>query len=240
METKLISPNGDIITLPYYEILNYASLLCEKFISLSDDNKKIFEEFQKNYSFFSPYFDFMILKLKYKMENPFFRNGILLSKNGEMYFKDGLTYTEFLYPLSDDTSIGLNYNYDNLNTCLIDYNGNIFNIDKIKKLHHEEYEEKILNELMINNKEICEDYYNYINSDDAISIGFYMREHLGFSKIATDDNLKIAVYIDNLVKEDIIDKIKLIPDILIDSISINEEQKENALNLINITERKVK
>lgn len=233
MEIKLISPSGNIIKLPYYEILNYASLLCEKFISLNENNKKLFDEFKKNYNFFLPYFDFMILKLNYKMEDPFFRNGILLSKNDEIFFKDKLTHKEFLYPKSDDISIGLNNDYDNLDTCLIDYDGNIFNINKTKKFHHEEYEEKILNEFMINNKEICEDYCNYINSKNVKTVGFYMREHLGFAKIAIDDNVKIAVYAANLVNEDITSKIKLIPNIMIDSNSISEEQLETALNLIN-------
>lgn len=238
MKSRLIDKDGNFIELPYYEILSYASLICERFISLSDSNKKLFEEFKRNYTFFSPYFDFLILKLNYKLENPFFRNGILLSIKNQIYFKDELTNKLFLYPLSDDISIGLNNDYNNLKTSLIDYEENIFNIDTSKKLHHEEYEEKILNELMINSKEICEDYYSYINSKDYKTIGFYMREHLGFTKIAIDND-KMAVYVNNLVKEEIIERIKSL-DIEIYDYSISEEAKEKALDLINIKDRKVK
>jgi len=234
METKLISPNGEIIKLPYYEILNYASLICEKFISLSEENKRKFDEFKKNYNFFSPYFDFMIIKLKYQLENPFFRKGVLLSKNNQIFFEDGETYGMTLYPNSDDISIGLNQDYNNFKVCLIDYDGNIFDVDKTKNLNHREYEEKILNELMISDKYICADYHRYINSKNYKTISVYMREHLGFVKIAVDDNIKLAI-ISNLVKEDIVSKIKKFPDIEVLETSISNEEKEQALNLINKT-----
>ena len=43
MKSRIIDKDGKFIELPYYEVLSYASLICEKFISLSDNNKKLFE-----------------------------------------------------------------------------------------------------------------------------------------------------------------------------------------------------
>ena len=83
METGLMNKTGKIIECPYYEIENLCKKIIEEYCSRSEENNQKYVEFAKDYTIFSPYFDFAIGILGYSLINPFFCPKTILSGNEE-------------------------------------------------------------------------------------------------------------------------------------------------------------
>ena len=69
-ETILKDSLGNAINIPYYEMGNFAKEKVNEYIK-DPINAKEFFEFKKNYTVYEPYFDYLICKMNYKIENPF-------------------------------------------------------------------------------------------------------------------------------------------------------------------------
>ena len=90
----VISPSNIEYEIPYYCLGEFCKKIVRQFLfqknlDLKDAlfRKKEFYEFQKKYTTFAPYFDFVFIKLGYKLKRPF-----LIPNSIERYQHLGQTY----------------------------------------------------------------------------------------------------------------------------------------------------
>lgn len=188
-ETVLRDENDNIIKVPYFEIGNYAEAKVNEYI-VNNHLEKDFEEFKKNYTVYKPYFDYLITKMHYKIENPFiFSIGVLEGKNNRFSYKNLLEYN---YPTASDKDLMISkFNVNNISDEIIEPTGLSFKIDRTNDVTHEAVYEVILMEQMIYNKKLYEDYINCVlnDSNTYYDINVYFRTRLGYSQITVyDDN----------------------------------------------------
>lgn len=188
-ETKLISPSGEIHNMEYYEIGLFAEKVCEQYIEKNENNKLEFEKFASNYTYFKPYFDFIIFKLGYKIINPFFKDKIIGFSIGNYFVTKGINKDDNIkmekyHSVSDFDLQITNYKDVSLKEGFIDQNGIGFKLKRNIDMNHSKLCEIILNQLLIYYKEICEDYIKIMNDSEMKNIltriEFYMIERLGF------------------------------------------------------------
>lgn len=211
MNTSLISPSGEVYDMEYYEIGLFAEKMCKQYIEKSESNKLEFETFANNYTYFKPYFDFLIFKLGYKIINPFFKNNIVGFSIGNYFVTKGINKDDNIkmekYSSVSDHDLQItDYKDVSLKEGFIDQNGTGFKVNRTIDMGHSKVCELILNQLMIYNKEICEDYLKSIN-DPKINniitrIEFYMIERLGFIQMCIfETNFGDILYNDKLQPE---------------------------------------
>lgn len=78
LTSGLIDKNGNHITCSYYEIEALCKKIIEQYCLISRENNQIFVDFSKDYTYFSPYFDFVVGYLGYSLLNPFFKPNSIL------------------------------------------------------------------------------------------------------------------------------------------------------------------
>ena len=91
----VLSPSNIEYEIPYYCLGQFCKKIVHQFIfeknlSFKESlfRKKMFWEFQKKYTTFAPYFDFVFIKLGYKLKKPFLIPDSILDYqeiNGEIY-----------------------------------------------------------------------------------------------------------------------------------------------------------
>lgn len=94
MKVGFLLPNNQTILMDYDEVNDFCKTLCE-----SVANYDSFIEFSKEYSYFEPYFDYVMVKLKYVFLNPFMQeNKYLKAVKNKMFIIESdngnLTYEE--------------------------------------------------------------------------------------------------------------------------------------------------
>ena len=194
VNVKIVSPNNEVFELKYYDILYFCQKETEKYIDASEQNLKEFVDFRKNYSFFLPYFDFVMLKLKYILINPlFYENSYLLSYNDKYYI---MTLNND-YSYEDLINQKPNFSFDFIaandqNICMDKTNGFIkehigFYLDEdgnfyknYKTERHLKMGRLILNQKMINSISICTKYRKYINIHGENSLNEFLVNDLGY------------------------------------------------------------
>lgn len=198
-EAQLISPNGEIVTIqengnniniPYYEIGNYLEKVVDDFISLSNQNKDLFDLFKQGYNHFNPYFDFAITYLGYKIKNPLLiEETILYGQNDQMVNEriNSKIPNSYYYRLTDE-----NYKIENaspyyLTNSIIDANGIKYEVDYLNNRHHDDLYEIFLIENMIYNRSLYEDYVHCMSGElhdfTYQNIARYFRGRLDFIQV---------------------------------------------------------
>lgn len=209
LETKLISPSGEIYSMYYYEIGLFAEKMCRQYIEKNDNNQLEFETFASNYTYFKPYFDFLIFKLGYKIINPFFKDNTVGYSIGNYFITKGINKDDNIqmekYSSVSDSDLQItNYKDISLKEGFIDQNGIGFKVNRNIDMSHSKVCELILNQIMIYNKEICEDYLKSIHDPEIKNIltriEFYMIERLGFIQMCIfETNFGDILYNDKLL-----------------------------------------
>ena len=153
-KVKIISPDNEKTELNYFDILFFCQKKTEEYISLSDENLIRFRNFRKNYTIFDPYFDFVILELKYILLNPFFeKDEYLLPYNGKYYinslYNTSINYDDLInkkptfdFMPATDYNICRNKKTLNKDTRIgfcVDSEGNIYNNDILQINYISEY-----------------------------------------------------------------------------------------------------
>lgn len=90
LKVGFISPDGEVSMCCYSNLLTYCKKLCEK-----KENREKFEEFKKDYTYFPPYFDFVMFELKYIFINPLFSKQEVVIQVRDALYKnklDGFDY----------------------------------------------------------------------------------------------------------------------------------------------------
>lgn len=208
-KAKLISPTGEICDMLYYEIGLYSEKICEEYISKSEENKKEFEDFSENYHYFKPYFDFMIFKLGYKIINPFLKEDTIGYAIGNYFITKSLRQKSRMekYTSVNDHDLQItNYKEASIQEGFIDQNGIAYKVNRKIDMGHSKVCELVLNQLMIYNKEICDDFVYCINNTVIGQIEpvieNYMIERLGFTHMCIFDTGYGNVIYNDIVKLD--------------------------------------
>lgn len=120
----LVSENNEQIKCKYYEIEEKCVAIIESKRKEDPNLENQFQEFRKKYTYFNPYFDFVLCVLKYKIYNPLdLADACLYGKEDEIHLFH-LNMDHVLCPINDDAHIGLyNPKKEELRVSLIDENG---------------------------------------------------------------------------------------------------------------------
>lgn len=212
-KSGLISPNNEIIYMNYYEIENNCKKIIDKYISISDENKKEFENFSESYHYFKPYFDFVFFNLKYSLINPLMEDDAILTEHNNQYIKIYNTnpqeFIEKRNKIKDNSSSVISKSDDRtLKISYLDYpivrNG-IFNRENmffaLNDLPvHNDLASQILHQFMINSKDVC---LKYINYDDVFSKAInFLEDIMGFIRLGeiTEDECAL-IYRSSMISE---------------------------------------
>ncbi len=204
IKTGLISPNGEVHSMNYYELGLYAKKICEQYINESKQNEEVFKQFSKKYHYFKPYFDFVIFKLGYKIINPFLKEDTIGYAIGNFFVTKSLKQKsgiEKYTSVSDQDLQITNYKDTSIKEGFIDPNGIGFKVNRKIEMGHAKVGELILNQLMIYESEVYEDYVRCMSDKDIncfiTRIEFYMVERLGFTHMCIfDTNYGNVIYND--------------------------------------------
>lgn len=178
MDSGLIKNDGTIISCPYYGVEELCKKIIEIFCSESEENRKLFLDFAKNYTYFSPYFDFAIDVLGYTLINPWlFKNHVLTMNQEEKLYQEYIysnTMKKYIPITHEDRLIGLSSDKhleikpfeqknNNYYPCFITEDL----IELYPKLRgHRELAWQLLNLGMIKDKELCEEIQAIKNIED--------------------------------------------------------------------------
>lgn len=262
-KTGFISPDGIFIEIPYYEVNSFAQKRCYEYIEKSIQNKNTFNAFSKEYKTFNPYFDFLVCVLGYVFVNPLnYQNTIMYF---DRYIKKMKAVTDLNRPVnnlieedgrftylmpSSDVSLEIQPFKNNIMLDgIIMPNGNFLVLDRTILGVHEVLAEQILNELLIKNKELYEDYTKYIEDKCCGKVLFpmpherntidYLGVKLGYIRYAMTGNSSLYIYNSLLLTDDTSKIVKYLEknienngnDIL-DLYSFNEEEIDKSKRLI--------
>ncbi len=194
-KVKIISPDNEKTELNYFDILFFCQKKTEEYISLSHENLIRFRNFRKNYTIFDPYFDFVILELKYILLNPFFeKDEYLLPYNGKYYinslYNTSINYDDlinkkpnFSFDFMPATDYNICRNKKTLNKdtrigFCVDSEGNIYNNDILQR--HLKMIHLLLNQHLIKEFGICNKYKHYIEVHGYHRKVDFFSEKLGY------------------------------------------------------------
>lgn len=160
----------------YYDVEEFCRNLCYQ-----EENKKEFQEFSKDYTYFKPYFDYVMIKKHYIFMNPLFQANNYLKTIGNSFYMVNLETSNPTYQEIFDKIVrcknGGNYSFlvacsdtelhiksadihDEVNTML-DPNGYSLTTTRDEKQgNHEITSNTIVNQLLIGNKYLSESYDN--------------------------------------------------------------------------------
>lgn len=203
-KVSFIFPNNSIYFINYEDVEDFCKSLC-----LKEDNIKEFESFKKDYTYFSPYFDFVMFKLKLIFINPLFSgkyglfnfdNALYLYPIKSFNYEDCFNSSKILFSkdLGDpfmtsvsDSELGINKtNADNTGNVMIDPNlyGMMSNSGTISGSHTTTCN-SVLNQLLINSTLICNSFFEekdkYLDFENSALN--YIIGHLAFLRAANDE-----------------------------------------------------
>lgn len=213
-------PNNDLIYMNYGEVEDFCKKIC-----FDEKNLDAFLNFKVNYSYFSPYFDFVMIHKKYLFLNSLFnKETFIIYRNkayyynflvSDNYFDNVVSFEKnfFRGMLSDLTTVSdfeLDIKKQNVkftDDCLIDPNG----VGMMSKTNvggdygsHSVTASTVLNQLLIKSDSLAKFYYNLLDHevlfDDTFPI-IFMIQCLGFLRVASRDSYPIIMANKNLLSE---------------------------------------
>lgn len=248
MEAKdciLISPENIETKCKFYELEEKCEEIIQAKIKLDVKLREEFKVFKTKYTYFKPYFDFVLVKLGYKIKNPY------ELEDAYIYEKDGYIQLFYLnnelelFPPSDDEHIGLyKLTEKNLNLSMVDEN---LMAIKPKGYGHNFTSRLILNQLFIHDKNLYQKFlqeckisnrnFNFFDFTDFL---IYHKPFLRIEKnVKNEKNKQFAVfkncdcyyeiqgYIDNLSEKQNKFIEQLVIQNVIDNQNLHFPEKEN-------------
>jgi len=187
MNSGLIDKNGNKIECDYYEIEELCIKIIENYCALSNENNQKFIEFAAYYTYFSPYFDFVVGELGYNLINPWLqKNFLLCSTTGRRNYKQKKydksldMYVPYEY---GQAKIGYSSDRDLQIKPFNQKSGNYYPSFITENLQemvpnvngHRELAKQILNLGMIKDKTLCEEIMkiDFKNTDAAEILMWY-------------------------------------------------------------------
>lgn len=213
-----ITPQNEVFLMNYNEVNNFCKEICFR-----KDNINDFLEFEKDYTYFYPYFDFVMFKLDYIFINPLLEEDTYLKKIKNALYKvnksdiDDVISYDSISLIAQRIQNGKNYahlvacsdkelrismaNSFMVNDCMIDPNGYTLmsTNDGEENGNHEVTSNTIVNQLLISNNELWKSYNNKEYST------IYLIEKFGFIRASSlnDSGILIGVdrFLSDIVKE---------------------------------------
>lgn len=213
-KVAFLTPNNEFIKMNYWEVEDFCKEIC-----LRQENFNLFNEFKKDYIYFTPYFDFVMKMKKYIFFNCLFNKEYFLIFNEEAYYfsyivsddyQDNVSNFKFIkkylevsdLTLISDRELDIKLQKPEYeDDCIIDPNG----VGMMSKTgvasdygSHVVTGSTILNHLLIKSKIITEYFYKYLNVynqmyfREEISLE-YLIEKLGFLRVACRDCYPIII-----------------------------------------------
>lgn len=216
-----ITPTDDFYQMSYSEVESFCKKIC-----FCAENIDEFLEFSESYTYFSPYFDFVMARKNYLFFNPLYNNRkFLIFDRGAYYLNDFVSikyldnvtvyrdrksresFISNMTTVSDD-ELGIDLqNIDSEAECMIDpYFMGMMSKTGISNDDgsHIVTGVSVLNQLLMNSKKIADDYHNYIRDkglneeSDAVN---YLVSSVGFLRVAGSINYRIIIANRNIAKE---------------------------------------
>jgi hypothetical protein len=174
IDSYIVFPNGKERKCKYYDIEYLCQKIINDLISTDEQIKNKFEEYKKNYTYFSPYFDFLLFELNYKIKNPFnLENSILYADKKMICLEHNNLKTE-IFTKSDDITIGLEkLDVSNLEKSMVDSNLNAIKPQGMK--WHLYISRFILNHYFIQDAKLYKEYI-----EDCLPNMFYQYDYVQF------------------------------------------------------------
>lgn len=171
MECILVSKDNQKIKCKYYELGRVCQEIIQK--EMKDIHaKEKYVAFSQKYTYFTPFFDFVLQELGYKLINAFdVENAIMYAKDSEIHWVH-LNQDYTLFSTSDDEHIGLEkINKDNFKFGMLDKD--LYCISS-SHTRHEMISRLILHNYFLGDKELFQKYMEERN------INFYFFDHIQF------------------------------------------------------------
>lgn len=199
MKASFLTPYNKHEEIEYHDVLEYA-----KYIATLPQFKDDFKEFKKHYTYFNAYFDYIMFRLGYIMENPlFFEHMCAVAKGNEIYFfyYKGDDYDTIKTHLENRKLAGYTF-MPRITRCdditlqvepqtlevkrdsLIDPNMVSMMSKSTIGPSHVISGNTILNQLLISSKEVCDDFANYFYNDDSAAVE-YLVDKMGFIRLVS-------------------------------------------------------
>ena len=174
--------------LEYYKLGEYCKSLCEKYISLNDENKQEFDEFSKKYTYFQPYFDFVMKYMDGVVYSPFFDDRKCIVIVDDKYHIQPLELENnilgsFDMVLSDDRSIGLNSKIrcEDTEGCFVDLSGNILQLDIAGR--HLKLAYTILNQALMTSITTCKKFKEFKENGNITHMIDFLINYYGYAYV---------------------------------------------------------
>lgn len=203
-----ITPNDEFYQMSYSDVENFCKKVC-----MSEENKDAFIEFSKDYTYFSPYFDFVMKEKKYLFFNPLYRGKKYWVYDNGAYYENDIVSFDYMEniqsflekkkimnfissaTLSSDKELSLKVQVpEALDECLLDVNNmgmmsktGVNNLDG----SHIVTGSTVLNLLLCNSMNLANDYYTYLQdfgykaAADSVN---YLTKRVSFLRIAGTKN----------------------------------------------------
>lgn len=185
-KTGIIDPDGRFIPLNYYDIYDFAKKKCLEYASLSTENGNKFYWFSKEYNTFEPYLDFLLCRLGFMIVNPLnCHNVVECGKNNNIIFKEvdknlkeKSRKKEIYYKRCNEGMRDIrNFSINIKDSGVILPSGKFITVDR--NIYHEDVAIEVINQYLIKNKELYEDFISYITD-------FYDNKSITISKIGSN------------------------------------------------------
>ncbi len=246
-ESYFLTPSGKRMPgIKYYELEETAKQIVDLYLEKDDNLKQSFDSFKKDYIHYSPYIDFLICKLNYKLINPFItEEGYLYGKDEKIIYVQNAfddKYRKTLeYPKASDKDLHIErVNIDNIEDSIIDPNGNCYILNRESSEFHQQYFETILLHKMAKNKELYEDYIKCIKeyNDIFYLINVYFRDRLGYLQVVKYPNGSGHILYNDQLKDDYITNLlssikDFYPNISLEKSIIPEELIDSSIEIKN-------
>lgn len=199
-----IMPDNEFIQMKYNEVEAFCRDICFR-----EENLEEFKRFSKSYSYFNPYFDYVMVNKKFLFFNPLYlnrkfmifdRNAYYLNdlvsfrydENVEAY-KERCSRESFISSFTLSSDRELNISKQDLNSsmdCMID--SNLYGMMSMSGTYsldgsHVVTGATVLNNLLIKSRKINNSFNNYIKQVGVVDIENavdFLVENLGFLRVA--------------------------------------------------------
>ncbi len=129
IKVGFLTPDNQKIEMNYDEVSFFCEQLC-----LSPENYQRFQKFQQNYTYFSPFFDFLMFELNYVFVNPLLKeNTFLKCVHHFLYQVKAQDLQEITYQSIEDYAIRI-YNGGNL-PYMVACSDHSLHIEKVQDVH---------------------------------------------------------------------------------------------------------
>lgn len=211
--TAFVTPENELFPMSYYQIEEFCKKECEK-----PENKDLFSKFKEDYTYYHPYFDFVMFELNYQMISPLLRKGTALVKHKDALYTvkiSSLDYTDIkentkeikkedLPCITRCTTRGLKIRKqtsDHIDHCMIDPNL----IGAMTENFHRITSNTILNQLLIRSSKIVKGYEQYRLLDEDFEENMpinYLVCNLGFMRAAPSSENSIIILRKDLLEKE--------------------------------------